>query len=620
MTTQPSLTLDQMARLSLSYDAREFSDSAHSAVSRTSDSYQEPAGFSRYASSIRYEALSVVSYAVISERRRGTDWEVIAKAVDRPLDEVKATFSSAESDFLTGVLFPVRHAMNGGLAWQATPLGISEPVEKALELDQWITGGPQDRFQGNFRNEHFAVSSGFKLSRDAGLTAVRLASDAGHAIFMRRFPAGVDYDQLHKGLERLQAAANKEMVVPFRDRDGVTPSVTDGALSYQALCSAASELRTACRQLLEAAKDAPINRDMRTALNELAESIQDESTSSSMIYAAIKVSSITPSFDTLPPRLAATVEELRMHLYLSPAAVAGRMSELKTMTSETLAELEAEPHVRSSGPEAAYESRPLFSAEALARLVFSAAAREASDYGRFIAARNDDASLRPGELVAKAARLLAHADVMVTRAVVADRLAGNSWDDITDGLRLDPEKREVVEARYTPAVTNFETAVWLRALTPPDGNIGELADFKIPKEVLDPLGQARLLDKWYLGGYEQSKYPLAIDDDKPAVSTVLSDATLDELAAEMAERLAILQRRIRLADLPEGVRMEEAEASLSVAEDELCELVQLRNSADPAQVEMLVEGRNRIQGDRAWSTGRGPRSRTQDDGNALGLG
>ncbi|NRQ30868.1 hypothetical protein HII36_03315 [Nonomuraea sp. NN258] len=129
---------------------------------------------------------------------------------------------------------------------------------------------------------------------------------------------------------------------------------------------------------------------------------------------------------------------------------------------------------------------------ALARLAVAHEAADASDGYRALVARGrlaahqpgeqaihqpgEPAAHRPGELAGAAWRLLEQARGILRNAVIAERLAGTSWEMI--GEQLGEISKQAAHERYGAAETVFRRAALMAWLIPERAfdQIGELAD------------------------------------------------------------------------------------------------------------------------------------------------
>jgi hypothetical protein len=119
---------------------------------------------------------------------------------------------------------------------------------------------------------------------------------------------------------------------------------------------------------------------------------------------------------------------------------------------------------------------PAFSRAALARLAVTSEAADASDSYRALAADGEHPRQGPGELAGDAWRLFEQARGILRNAVIAERLAGTSWEVI--GEHLGEISKQAAHERYGAAETVFRRAALLAWLVPERAfdQLGELAD------------------------------------------------------------------------------------------------------------------------------------------------
>ncbi|MEU8397638.1 hypothetical protein AB0C28_20780 [Nonomuraea sp. NPDC048892] len=113
---------------------------------------------------------------------------------------------------------------------------------------------------------------------------------------------------------------------------------------------------------------------------------------------------------------------------------------------------------------------------ALARLAVASEAAAASDSYRTLAADSRPTHREPGELAGTAWRLFEQARGILRAAVIADRLAGASWETI--GANLGEISKQAAHERYGAAETVFRRAALMAWLIPERAGhqLGDLAD------------------------------------------------------------------------------------------------------------------------------------------------
>ncbi|MGN9789318.1 hypothetical protein ACTMTF_48565 [Nonomuraea sp. ZG12] len=117
-----------------------------------------------------------------------------------------------------------------------------------------------------------------------------------------------------------------------------------------------------------------------------------------------------------------------------------------------------------------------FSRTALARLAVTTEAADASDRYRALAANGEHHDDEPGDLVNYAWRQAEQARGILRAAVIAERLAGTSWETI--GENLGEISKQAAHERYGAAETVFRRAALMAWLAPERAydQLGELAD------------------------------------------------------------------------------------------------------------------------------------------------
>jgi hypothetical protein len=168
-----------------------------------------------------------------------------------------------------------------------------------------------------------------------------------------------------------------------------------------------------------------------------------------------------------------------------------------------------------------------YSEASLARLDVSAQARELATFARGLVGIGDRADRDLDVLVEDAARLRAQADLVLTRAVVAARAAGASWEAIGAGLGV---SRQEAHRRYRDA-----EQTWFDDLARPEG---ELADgtryWKASTAVREPDAVAADLDAWLAASREPGQV------DMPVAAALVRLGPVEEASHLIARRRALM--------------------------------------------------------------------------------
>lgn len=176
---------------------------------------------------------------------------------------------------------------------------------------------------------------------------------------------------------------------------------------------------------------------------------------------------------------------------------------------------------------------------ALARLALSAAYREVSDFAAGGVPTVSDAYGDPWDYVDHAARLVAHAQDVLTRAVVYAREQGGTWTTIAEALDV-PDER--ARDRYTNAVNQ-----WDAALDRPWERSGRFLASRMPDGTTEPDRTIADLDHWcvnHLDEHSSARHNARHDgtEDRmvsanlPAHTPVTEMTSLTRTAAYLARR------------------------------------------------------------------------------------
>lgn len=225
---------------------------------------------------------------------------------------------------------------------------------------------------------------------------------------------------------------------------------------------------------------------------------------------------------------------------------------------------------------------PRYSPATLARLAVSAAARGIADRAGRLAETDDDTT-SPADVTRRAYALRRAADELLALAAVADREAGETWDDI--GAALGGRTRQAAYNRYHQAEAAFRRRLLLAWLGDPQARVilGPLAD---PGElVADLTGWARRHGRGDVGP------GLAAETAVDRVALVMNAAELlDQLADDptmtpdrlRALRLALARREVELyGELLEiNPADRTAAANLAYARQRLAEMTDTNTDAE----------------------------------------
>jgi hypothetical protein len=130
-----------------------------------------------------------------------------------------------------------------------------------------------------------------------------------------------------------------------------------------------------------------------------------------------------------------------------------------------------------------------YNAGARARLAFAVAVREAADYARGLIG-DVGVDHMPGELIRNARRLRLLALSGLDRAVLVERLAGTSWEQIAEAMVLPVDE---ARRRYEETVD-----LWMQELPAGEVNAVIYGDHTTGlRHDHDPAGTALALDQWW---------------------------------------------------------------------------------------------------------------------------
>jgi hypothetical protein len=152
---------------------------------------------------------------------------------------------------------------------------------------------------------------------------------------------------------------------------------------------------------------------------------------------------------------------------------------------------------------------------ALARLALSAAAQEVADFAAGMVPTVSDDYGNAYEDVEAAARLVAAAQEVLTRAVVHARERYGSWSEIAEALGGPDAPETVATDRYAEAVERWEDA-----LDQPWERSGPFLSSRLPGGLSDPDETASYLDRWCAKHIEDGTRRLA--DDKGITDRMVS--------------------------------------------------------------------------------------------------
>jgi hypothetical protein len=173
---------------------------------------------------------------------------------------------------------------------------------------------------------------------------------------------------------------------------------------------------------------------------------------------------------------------------------------------------------------------PAHSRRALARLAFSAAAAQLADRARARVPTNDDAGLRPGELLDQARSLLVAAEELVEKAVILERERGTSWAELGEVLDI---SKQAAQQRHGQAVEDWTEGV-NQALAVLDGRFTFV---RVPGEGGDAPGElAERLDAWclqYTGKHNKPRGAKPVSSGLELASTTEQVVLLNRLARRM---------------------------------------------------------------------------------------
>ncbi|HEX6359475.1 hypothetical protein [Actinophytocola sp.] len=169
-----------------------------------------------------------------------------------------------------------------------------------------------------------------------------------------------------------------------------------------------------------------------------------------------------------------------------------------------------------------------------ARLVLSVQAAKLSASCRVLVAGHDATRREPGALVATAATLAGHAEHVLTLAVIAERMAGASWQNIGDVLGI---TRQSAWTRFAGAAETFEQR--RPRLVPDNEDLVELV-----RRALDVLE--------HVEAYTQDTAP---DAEPWVVPAPLADSVALQALCRVAHVLEQAVGSFRDADQPPGPRI-----------------------------------------------------------------
>lgn len=218
----------------------------------------------------------------------------------------------------------------------------------------------------------------------------------------------------------------------------------------------------------------------------------------------------------------------------------------------------------------------------LARLALSAAAATAADNARGLVPTRADGYASSAELVGHAASLVADAQEVLDRAVVAERARGVSWAEI--GEVLGGVSRQAAQERFRVRITEWEKGLDRPYIPSPGGRI---LNPQLPEAALSPRTVARRLDAWVTRHTE----PADPDHGDRPVSAAL-DATRNRALALSAAVLATSRRLLDASIIRPGHPT--TERILTERKIACYEAILVDKPGDVATLELLAGARTRL--------------------------
>lgn len=151
-----------------------------------------------------------------------------------------------------------------------------------------------------------------------------------------------------------------------------------------------------------------------------------------------------------------------------------------------------------------------YTADTLARLALSVAARELADFAREFVPIHPEHAAPDGTLFADALRLYARAERVVELAVVYERLSGTGWPVLGEVLGM---TKQSAHERYAEAEKRFREAL----ADPETTNEFGTPYNRLPAGADDPDEWAQRLDRWV----RRHREPGDVDRDEHPVSAGL---------------------------------------------------------------------------------------------------
>jgi len=179
-----------LARLTYSFAAYELSERLVSEAGTYGDEYGRGAFLAEEAATIVSEAMALLEAAVVADRLRGASWLAVADALEASAQGAEERFAPAERRFRDALLFPYRHAENGGLGYAAAPYAVEEPGRVRKQLDDWIV--QHRRSSGPNRDEPEPATRGLGAMAGTWITErIRQVLELSDALMKRELPDGV---------------------------------------------------------------------------------------------------------------------------------------------------------------------------------------------------------------------------------------------------------------------------------------------------------------------------------------------------------------------------------------------------------------------------------------------
>jgi hypothetical protein len=174
----------------------------------------------------------------------------------------------------------------------------------------------------------------------------------------------------------------------------------------------------------------------------------------------------------------------------------------------------------------------VYSRAARARVAYSVAAKELSNFARTAVQTSSDGYAQAGEFVQNAARMAGEAQHILELAVILEREKGTSWEDIGQALGI---TKQAAHERFSRVVERWRADLvepWV-----PDR--GGLLSLQLPDGAEDPWTWARRLDEWV------SRHREVTDPDPgelPVSGNLRKASLVEQVSTALAEVRALQER------------------------------------------------------------------------------